>query len=160
MSEEPTRAPSGPTSVSGTSVSGRPPLGLAWVVVAVSALLMLIVAVPTLAVEEDWHGRPMLEQPHHLWIAAAFLVVAAFVLGGAVAGYRRPSAAAAHASAAAGVAVGVLLVAAVSRRLLVAHNGVPQAVVQLWFLGVVAAVLLSAAGSQLGRRLALRAAGP
>jgi hypothetical protein len=153
--EEPTKE-----SSSTTSVDHPRPLGMRWADVGVSALLVLAVSVPTLAVEEDWHGRPMIDQPNHLWIAAACVVVAAFLAGGAVAGYRRPSAAATSAMAAAGLAVVVLLVGALSRRLLLAHKGVPEAVLGLWYLGAVAAVLLSAAGSQLGRWLALRTLGP
>jgi hypothetical protein len=131
-----------------------------WLDVGVPALLVLAVAIPTMAVEEDWHGRPMIEQPGLLWLAAAFLVAGAFLVGGMAAGYRRPSAPARHATVAADLAVGVLLVGAVSRRLWLAHKGVPFAVVRLWCLGAVAALLLSAAGSQLGRWLAVRALSP
>jgi peptidoglycan/LPS O-acetylase OafA/YrhL len=106
-----------------------------------------------MAVEEDWHGRPMIDEPTHLWIIATCLVAAAFLVGGVVAGHRRPSAAPEHATAAASLAVAVLLVAAILRRLWLAHEGVPVGVVGLWCLGVAAALFLSAAGSLLGRRL-------
>jgi len=75
-----------------------------------------------MAVEEDWHGRPMIDGPTHLWIIAACLVAAAFLVGGAVAGRRRPSAAPEHATAAASLAVAVLFVAAVLRRLWLVHE--------------------------------------
>ena len=114
---------------------------------------VLVVSVPTLAVEEDWHGRPMIDQPTHLWIAAACLVGAAFLVAGAIAGYRRPRSAAVHATAVAGLALAVLLVGAVTRRLWFAHEGVSTSVVRLWCLGVVVALGLSAAGSLLGRRI-------
>ena len=58
-----------------------------------------------------------------------------------------------HATAAASLAVAVLLVAAILRRLWLAHKGVPIGVAGLWCLGVVAGLFLSAAGSLLGRRL-------
>ena len=132
--------------------SGRRRSGLGWADIGVSALLILVISVPTMAVEEDWHGRPMIDGPTHLWIIAACLVAAAFLVGGAVAGRRRPSAAPEHATAAASLAVAVLFVAAVLRRLWLVHEGVPVGVVRLWFLGVVAALFLSAAGSLLGRR--------
>ena len=43
----------------------------------------LVVAAPTLVIEEDWHGRPMIDQPGHLWIIPAVVVAAAFAAGGA-----------------------------------------------------------------------------
>ena len=133
--------------------SGQRRSGLGWADTGMSALLMLVISVPTMAVEEDWHGRPMIDEPTHLWIIATCLVAAAFLVGGVVAGYRRPSAAPEHATAAASLAVAVLLVGAILRRLWLAHEGVPVAVAGLWCLGVVAALFLSAAGSLLGRRL-------
>jgi O-antigen/teichoic acid export membrane protein len=127
-----------------------------WPDVVVSAFLVLAVAVPTLAVEEDWHGHPMIDEPTHLWVLAACLVAAAFVIGGVVAGHRRPSAAAIVATTAACVAVAVLLACDVLRRLVLVHDGLPIPVVRLWCLGVVTALVLSAAGSMLGRRLTAR----
>jgi heme/copper-type cytochrome/quinol oxidase subunit 3 len=118
-----------------------------------SALVVLVVSVPTMAIEEDWHGRPMIDQPTHLWILAALLVAGAFVVGGALAGLLRPQSAMACATAAATLALGVLLVAAVSRRFFVVHEGVSSDVARLWFFGVVSALALSAVGSQLGRWL-------
>jgi hypothetical protein len=128
--------------------------GLHWPAVFLSALLMLAVAVPTMAVEEDWHGRPMIDQGTPLAVLAGCLVAAAFLAGGVVAGHRRPSAAVRNATAAAGLAVTGLLVGALFRRLWFVHEGVPGAVAWLWCLGVVAGLLLAAAGSLLGRRLA------
>ena len=133
--------------------SGRCRSGLGWADIGMSALVILVVSVPTMAVEEDWHGRPMIDEPTHLWIIATCLVAAAFLVGGVVAGHRRPSAAPEHATAGASLAVAVLLVAAILRRFWLAHEGVPVGVVGLWCLGVVVALLLSAAGSLLGRWL-------
>jgi hypothetical protein len=107
-----------------------------------------------MVVEEDWHGRPMIEQGTHLWILPAFLVASAFLLGGALAGFRCPSTGVAHAVAAAGFALAILLLGAVFRRHWVAHEGVQSAVVHLWCLGVMGAFMLSLIGSLLGRRLA------
>lgn len=123
-----------------------------WADVAISALLTLVVSVPTMAIEESWHGHPMIDEPTHLWIIAACLVAASFLAGGVFAGHRRPFAAPKHATAAAGLAVTVLVVADVLRRLWLAHKGVPCGVVRLWCLGAVAAFILSTAGSLLGRR--------
>jgi hypothetical protein len=128
-----------------------------WADVAISALLTLVVSVPTMAVEESWHGHPMIDESTHLWIIAACLVAAAFLAGGVFAGHRRPVAAPKHATVAAGLAVAVLVAADLLRRLWLAHKGVPAGVAELWCLGAVAAFLLSAAGSLLGRRLATNA---
>ena len=87
--------------------SGRHRSGLGWADIGMSALVILVVSVPTMAVEEDWHGRPMIDEPTHLWIIATCLVAAAFLVGGVVAGHRRPSAAPEHAMAAASLAVAV-----------------------------------------------------
>jgi hypothetical protein len=46
------------------------------------AVATLIIAAPTLAIEEDWHGRPMVDQPGHLWVIPTLVVAAAFTLGG------------------------------------------------------------------------------
>ena len=131
---------------------GRRISGLGWADIGVSAFLILAISVPTLAVEEDWHGRPMIDEPSHLWIIAACLVAAAFLVGGVVAGHRRPSAAYEHATVAACLAVGVLFVGALLRRLWLVHEGVSFGVARLWCLGTVTALFLSAAGSLLGRR--------
>jgi len=127
---------------------------LSWLDVSLSALVVLVVTVPTMAVEEDWHGRPMIDQPSHLWLAAAMLVLAAFVAGGVIAGYRRPATAATHATVAAVVAVAVLLLGAFARRHWFVHEDLPGSVVRLWCFGGAIAILVSAAGSQVGRRLA------
>jgi hypothetical protein len=103
-------------------------------------------------VEEDWHGHPMIEQPGHLWIIPASIVVAAFLLGGAIAGYRDPSRAVPNSAWAGGVAVVVLLLGAGARRIWVAHS-MSFAVGRLWCLGVAAALVLSVAGSLVGRLL-------
>ena len=105
-------------------------------------------------VEEDWHGRPMIDEGSHLWILPAFLVASAFLLGGALAGFRGPSAAVAHAVPAASFALAIFLLGAVLRRFWVAHEGTPIAVVYLWCLGIIGALMLSLIGSLLGRRLA------
>ena len=127
-----------------------------WADIAVSAVLVLVISVPTMIVEEDWHGHPMIEQPGHLWIIPASFVAAAFLLGGTVAGYRRPSRAVLNSACAAGFAVVVLLLGAGARRIWVAHS-MSIAVGRLWCLGVAAALVLSVTGSLFGRLLKARA---
>jgi hypothetical protein len=140
-------------------LGARPPgqiwRSLDWAGVAISLLAILVVSIPTMVVEEDWHGRPMIDQPTHLWILATCLVAGAFVIGGALSGRRRPSAAVRHSGLAACLAVAVLLAGALIRRLWIVHESVPGKVVELWCLGVVGVLVLSLAGSLLGR-LSLR----
>jgi len=132
----------------------RPPGGTKWAEIALPTCLVLIVSIPVMVVEEDWHGRPMIDQATHLWILPAFLVASAFLLGGALAGFRGPSTAVSHAVPAASFALVILLLGAVVRRFWVVHEGVPNAVVLLWCLGIIGALLLSLIGSLFGRRLA------
>jgi hypothetical protein len=124
-----------------------------WADIAGSALLVLAVSVPTMIIEEDWHGRPMIDQPTHLWILAGCLVAASFFAGGAIVAFRRPSAPTRYAAATGILAVLVLLTGGLFRRLWMVHERVPIDVQHLWLLGVIAAVALSLAGSVLGRQL-------
>ena len=140
--------------MSGGQRRNRPPWGTKWAEIALPTCLVLIVSIPVMVVEEDWHGRPMIDEGTHLWILPAFLVASAFLFGGALAGYRGPSAAVAHAVPAASFALVALLLGAVMRRFWVVHEGVPIAVVYLWCLGIIGALMLSLIGSFLGRRLA------
>lgn len=107
-----------------------------------------------MAIEEDWHGHPMIDERNSLAVVAALVVIASFVLGGVIAGYRRPAAALRHAAVAGAIAAGVLTVAAVFRRVFLVHEGVSGAVALLWLSGIVAALIFSSLGSQLGRKLA------
>ena len=131
----------------------RAPRFPGWADVAGSVLLVLAVSIPTMVIEEDWHGRPMIDQGTHLWILAACLVAGAFFAGGAIVAFRRPSAATRYATATAVLAVAILLCGALYRRFWVVHEVLPTPVQGLWFAGVVAAVVLSLAGSLLGRHL-------
>src|SRR5580698_10176924 len=88
-----------------------------WADIGGSALLVLAVSVPTMIIEEDWHGRPMIDQSTHLWIIAACLVAGAFFAGGAVVAFRRPSAPTRYAAATGILAVVVLLLGGLTRRL-------------------------------------------
>jgi drug/metabolite transporter (DMT)-like permease len=104
-------------------------------------------------IEEDWHGRPMIDQSTHLRIMAGCIVAALFFCGGAIVAFRRRSATTRHAAATGVIAVAVLLIGGLFRRLLLVHENVSLPVQHLWLLGVVAAVTTSIAGSLLGRQL-------
>jgi hypothetical protein len=149
-----------PAVASGAPVDGNSRRRrIPWAGVIVPVLIELVISVPTLAIEETWHGRPMIDQRSALWIVPACLVAVAFLVGGALAGYgqRSATAGAERATLAASLAAAVLLAADVIRRLLLAHENVPSAVARLWYLGAGAALVISAVGSQLGRLIALRA---
>jgi hypothetical protein len=124
-----------------------------WADILGAVLLVLAVSVPTMILEEDWHGRPMIDQSTHLWILAACLVAAAFFAGGALVAFRRPAAPTRYAIATGVLAVVVLLIGAMYRRLWVAHEIIPPDVQRLWLAGVVTAIAMSLAGSLLGRQL-------
>jgi hypothetical protein len=104
-------------------------------------------------IEEDWHGRPMIDQYTHLWLVAACIVAVAFFAGGAIVAFRRPAAPTRYAAATGVVSVLVLLMGGLYRRLWLVHEHVSVPVQHLWCLGVVAAVAMSLAGSVLGRQL-------
>lgn len=119
------------------------------------AALALTVAVPTMLVEESWHGRPMIDQDGNLWVLALLVVVTAFVAGGAVAARRRPSRCL-HQGAVAGVlAVGALLAAAAGRRLVVTGTGIQPPILAIWSLAAVFSVTLSLIGAFVSGRLAV-----
>jgi hypothetical protein len=148
-----------PAAVSGAPVRGpERRRRLRWSDIAVPVLVELAVSVPTLLIEETWHGRPMIDERSALWVVPACIVAAAFLTGGAIAGYRRRSTAAAiTATSTATLAVAVLLAADLVRRFWLVHEKLPRGVERLWYLGVAAALMMSAAGSQIGSRLGTRA---
>jgi hypothetical protein len=132
----------------------------AWTDVVVSVIVVLVVSIPTMAIEEDWHGRPMIDQQTHLWVIAACLVAVSFFVGGVIAAIRRPSAPARSATTVAVVAVAVLLIGALYRRVWLVHEPVPTAVLKLWCLGAVTAVVLSLAGALFARQMGSREKAP
>jgi hypothetical protein len=110
-------------------------------------LVALVVSVPTLTIEEDWHGRPMIDQPGHLWIVAAVVAALGFVLGGAV-GARRSTVLwrAVSVGAIVGAAVSaVLLLADVVRRS-VSHQALSSAVVRLWVGAALISIVIASLG--------------
>lgn len=141
--------------MSGGKRRNRLPRGAKWEKIALPTCLVLIVSIPVMVVEEDWHGRPMIDEGTYLWLLPAFVVASAFLFGGALAGFRSPSTAVAHAVPAASFALAILLLGALLRRFWVVHEGVPIAVVYLWCLGIIGSLMLSLIGSLLGRRLAI-----
>ncbi|MGH9089108.1 MAG: hypothetical protein ACRDYZ_13530 [Acidimicrobiales bacterium] len=116
-------------------------------------LLTLVVAVPTLVLAEDWHGRPLIDQGGYGWLAPAAVVALAFVAGGVLTGRRSADAGRAVGR---GLAVGVLAVAIllagdVVRRVLM-NPTLPMGVVDYWIEAAAASVSLAVAGAVAGHR--------
>ncbi len=120
--------------------------------------LALVISVPTMAVEEDWHGLPMLDQPIHFWwifpawVIPLLIVMAAMVVGGALAGRTRPSHAVARGAAVGILAVVVLLAADSVRRFALESKGVPVVIGELWMGGSFTCLVMSSLGGYLGGR--------
>jgi hypothetical protein len=115
--------------------------------IALAAAITLSIAVPTLTIEEFWHGRPMIDQSA-LWAVPAILASAAFIVGGAFAGWWARDHTGAGLSSGA-IAAGFLVVADVTRRLLITHQGLVWPVDRLWIIAGCGAVVLSTLGGLL-----------
>ena len=113
--------------------------------------VIMVIATPTLAVEEDWHGQPMLDQPGHLWLIPTLVVAAAFALGGAV-GARRASQwwAAAVQGLALGAAAAVIFLAGDIVRRAIRHQAVSSAVLRLWVEAALLSLAISGIGAAIG----------
>ena len=108
-----------------------------------NALLILIIAVPVLVIEEDWHGHPMIDQSGYLWLAPAIIVSVVFVLGGYFAN---------RSALASGVIAALALDgAAVLRRFVIVREHLPPIVLVLWVSGTTVSIALSCIGGYLRR---------
>lgn len=118
-------------------------------------VLTLVVAVPTLAFAEDWHGKPLIDQGGLAWLVPAVIVALAFAVGGAVAGRHGVSPGRALVE---GLWVGVpgvvALLAADAVRRLVVNPTLPNGVIAYWLEGAAAAIFFALAGAVAGRLLA------
>ncbi|MHB1584400.1 MAG: hypothetical protein ACYCU7_03745 [Acidimicrobiales bacterium] len=118
-------------------------------------VLTLVVAVPTLAFAEDWHGKPLIDQGGLTWLVPAVIVALAFAVGGAVAGRHGVSPGRALVE---GLWVGVpgvlALLAADAVRRLVVNPTLPNGVIAYWLEGAAAAIFFALAGAVAGRLLA------
>jgi hypothetical protein len=123
-----------------------------------SVALILVIAVPTMVVEEEWGGRPMIEQGNLLWLVPAALVILAFFLGGRLVGKRTrsPSSAPVAGAMVGIVATATLLLGGYVRRHWILHEVYWADVLRLWIGATIAAVAVAVAGACHGRRAASR----
>ncbi|MGH9047491.1 MAG: hypothetical protein ACRDVW_09280 [Acidimicrobiales bacterium] len=111
------------------------------------AIVTLVIAAPTLIIEEDWHGRPMLDQPGHLWVIPTIIVAFAFALGGAIGtrGVDELWRNLWEGLIVGGSVAGLLLVADVGRRAM--HDkAISEGVLRLWVEAAILSVVIASLG--------------
>ena|ERR1700728_725792 len=121
-------------------------------------VLTLAVAAPTLAIEESWHGRPMIDQPGDLWVLPTLVVAAAFALGGAI-GARRAAQlwkALLQGLTSGALAAGMLLVADVVRRAM-HHRAMSEGVLRLWIEAALLSIVIASLGGAISYLRSARA---
>jgi predicted permease len=120
-------------------------------------LFTLVVSVPVLLWAELWRGQPMIDQPGHLWLVPAVITVAAFFIGGYIAGrHRRRRTGALLQGVALAVPVSLLLIIADIGRRLDLHRGFTLPVAGLWLYSLVGTIVISSLGALYGRRRYLK----
>jgi len=114
-------------------------------------VVTLVVTVPTLALEEDWHGRPMIDQPGHLWVIPTFVVAAGFALGGAVCARRSAELWLAlwRGVILGTIVAGGLLAADVARRF-ERHQSLSGGVLRLWVEAALLSIVIASLGGAAG----------
>jgi hypothetical protein len=116
------------------------------------ALATLVIALPMVIAIELVKGDDLAGEESSLWVLGALVVIAAFVVGGGVAGARRPETAIGHSLAAAAVAFVVLVVVALVRRA-VDGLGLPASVVATFVLLAVVCLSMGVLGGYLAMRV-------
>jgi predicted permease len=123
-----------------------------------AALSILVVALPAVLAIEAAKGDDLAGEESSIWVVGALAVVAAFVIGGGIAGARRPETAIGHSAAAAALAFLVLVAVAIVRRL-VDGSGLPAAVGATFVLLAVVCVSMGVLGGYLAMRVRIHQAG-
>ena len=110
-------------------------------------IVTLALAAPTLVLEENWHGKPMIDQPGHLWIVPTIVVAAAFALGGAIGAWRNTQlwSALLRGLVVGAVGAGALLAADVVRRAMV-HRTLSEGVLRLWVEAALLSIVIASLG--------------
>jgi predicted permease len=122
-----------------------------------AALAILVVALPAVLAVEAAKGDELAGEESSIWVVGALAVVAAFVIGGGIAGARRPETAISHSVAAAALAFLVLVVVAIVRRL-IDGSGLPADVGASFVLLAVVCVSMGVAGGYVAMRVRIHQA--
>ena len=123
-----------------------------------AAMAILVVALPAVLTIEAVKGDDLAGEESSIWAVGALAVVAAFVIGGGIAGARRPETAIGHSAAAAALAFVVLAVVAIVRRL-ADGAGLPAAVDATLVLLAVVCLSMGILGGYLAMRVRTHQAG-
>jgi len=120
-------------------------------------LFTLLISGPALLWEELWRGQPMIDQPGHLWVVPTIITVAAFFIGGTIAGrHRRRRTGALLQGVALALPVSLLLIIADVGRRLYLHRPFTLPVAGLWLYALLGTLVISAVGALYGRRRYLK----
>ncbi|MGH9007177.1 MAG: hypothetical protein ACRDV6_05605 [Acidimicrobiales bacterium] len=135
----------------------RSPRALRWIAMVQGLVVTFAIAAPTLVIEEDWHGRPMIDQPGHLWVVPTFVVAAAFTIGGLLCARRttESSRALVEGLGLGATVAGTFLVIDVVRRA-ARHQALSQGVFRLWVEAALLSVVLASLGAAMGHLYATR----
>lgn len=119
--------------------------------------MALAITAPTLIIEENWHGRPMIDRPGDLWLVPTLVVAVGFALGGAVRARRTNELwrAMVQGLVLGVVVTGVLLGADAVRRAL-HHQALSSGVVRLWVEAALLSIVLTSLGGAAGYLYATR----
>ena len=103
-------------------------------------------------------GDDLAGEESSVWLVGALAVVAAFVIGGGIAGARRPETAIGHSVAAAALAFIVLVIVGIVRRL-VDGSGLPAGVAATFVLLAVVCLSMGVLGGYIAMRVRTHQAG-
>jgi hypothetical protein len=120
-------------------------------------VVILVIATPTLVIAEDWHGRPMIDQPGELWVIPTLVVAAGFALGGAV--YARRTMVLWRALSQGlilGTVVAVALLGGDVLRRAMHHQTLSAGVLRLWVEAALLSIVLASLGGAAGYLFATR----
>ena len=129
-----------------------------WESFIIGLLVSLAIVGPTFLSEETWHGAPLIDRGGVLWIVPSVVMAFGFLVGGMIAGYRRPTAQGAlvRGLVVAALTISLAFAGDMVRRLSL-QEGLQLRVLEYWVGAVAASLLVGGLGGVCGRRLAQKA---
>jgi hypothetical protein len=111
----------------------------------------LAISCPTFLIEEFWHGKPLIDQGGIWWVLPAAIMALGFLLGGAIVGRhcRRAQSALWQGMLISAVTVWLIFIADLIRRHVLTQI-VTHAVLKLWLVSALGAVVVGGVGGLLG----------